>query len=149
MDKTERPMSLADLMDQIKELGRRIEINRAVLVLESTVTDIKIRVFSKDHAYHIHGQIQPDRDKTYLGCVMSNRAPEAGESHTRGSDLPDGQLTWETWNRILIGIVAYELVPIRKSIGRYQEAVGVFKNSWRPYRFDPDDIESNMRGSSK
>ncbi|MEE8114809.1 MAG: hypothetical protein V3T23_10710, partial [Nitrososphaerales archaeon] len=53
-----------------------------------------------------------DDGRTYLGCTASSRKPRAGEDWTRGSDLADGDLSLETWNKILGDIVAYELVRV-------------------------------------
>ncbi len=53
-------------------------------------------------------------DDGYLGCIASSRKPRAGENWTRGNDLPDGALTEATWQRILAGIVRYELQRIHR-----------------------------------
>jgi hypothetical protein len=59
-----------------------------------------------------HGVMVPDRG--YLGCIASSRRWRAGEDWHRGSDLPDGPLTEETWRSILAAIVSYELVDVVK-----------------------------------
>ena len=48
----------------------------------------------------------------YLGCIVSSRITRPGETWLRGNDLPDGKFTRETWDKILNGIFAYELVPL-------------------------------------
>jgi hypothetical protein len=45
-----------------------------------------------------------------MGGIMDSRAPEPGESWTRGRDLPDGALSEETWAAILAAIVMWESV---------------------------------------
>ncbi len=50
----------------------------------------------------------------YLGCQVSSRKPRAGETWTRGNDLPDGKFNEETWIRIKNAIISYELVKIVK-----------------------------------
>ena len=51
-------------------------------------------------------------DSSYLGCTMSERMPRAGEDWTRGSDLPDGDCSRETWEKIKNAIIAVELVEL-------------------------------------
>ena len=53
-------------------------------------------------------------DDGYLGCIASSRRWRAGEDWHRGSDLPDGPFTEETWRRVLAAIVSYELVDVVK-----------------------------------
>ena len=50
----------------------------------------------------------------YLGCIAKTRKPRAGEDWTRGRDLADGPFSRETWNKILVDIVAYETVKIHQ-----------------------------------
>ena len=55
----------------------------------------------------------------YLGCVASSRTLRPGENWTRGSDLPDGSFSRETFDEIIKAIVAYELVdlaPVAESV---------------------------------
>jgi len=71
-------------------------------------------IYTNDHMYsitanNIKGGIG---GHSYLGCIASSRKPRAGETWTRGNDLADGDLTLETWNRILGDIVSYELVRV-------------------------------------
>ena len=54
----------------------------------------------------------------YLGCIVSERKPRAGESWTRGNDLADGDFCEETWLAILRDIVKYEMVKIASKIVR-------------------------------
>lgn len=53
-------------------------------------------------------------DNGYMGCTSSSRTPRAGENWRRGSDLADGPLALETWNRILGDIVSHELVQLAR-----------------------------------
>ena len=45
----------------------------------------------------------------YLGCIAKLRYSYPGEDWFRGNDLPDGLLTYETWQQIKTGIIRYEL----------------------------------------
>ncbi len=49
---------------------------------------------------------------TYLGCVGSSRIQRPGENWTRGSDLPDGKFSRETFDSIMRAVVAYEMVDL-------------------------------------
>ncbi len=65
-----------------------------------------VTLYTDGHSYHITAT------EDYLGCGVSCRKPRPGEDWTRGSDLADGKLNEETWNRILRDIIAYELKTI-------------------------------------
>lgn len=67
-------------------------------------------IYTENHSYHISAT------SDYLGCVASSRKPLAGETWTRGNDLADGPFNKDTWNDILIDILTYEMVEIKKSI---------------------------------
>ena len=55
----------------------------------------------------------------YLGCVAGSRLQRPGENWTRGSDLPDGDFSRETFDEIIKAIIAYEMValaPVAESV---------------------------------
>ena len=52
--------------------------------------------------------------KEYLGCMARQRYPRRGESHTRGSDLPDGKNDGDTRSRIIEAIIKYDARDINK-----------------------------------
>lgn len=64
----------------------------------------QVFLYTQRHKFSI--AVKPN----YIGAVMSNRFPLPGEDWTRGRDLADGPNTEETWNRILLDILAVELV---------------------------------------
>ena len=70
-------------------------------------------LYTDEHKYQI---VAIDRigEKGYLGCQVSTRKYRAGEDWLRGNDLPDGPFNLDTWNRILNGIIRYELVALSK-----------------------------------
>jgi hypothetical protein len=72
------------------------------------------RLYTNDNSYTIIAIERDPPQKSYLGCVASGRKPRAGATVTGGSDLPDGELSLETWSYILGSIVAYELVEVYK-----------------------------------
>ena len=90
---------------------------------------IRFRIYTDNNVYTIHanchqatgagvvdGKVSTKQVSlpTYLGCGASARKPRAGETWTRGSDLADGPLTFETWVKILGDIVSYEQVKVHK-----------------------------------
>jgi hypothetical protein len=80
-------------------------------VKEESATELRISLYTTNNVYHINAY-QTD-DGKYLGATMSRRMPNVGETHTRGSDIADGDLSLETWNDILSDIVSCELLEIK------------------------------------
>ena len=78
---------------------------------ESRESSLVVRIYTRERRYQIKAVARFD-GSDYLGCGMSLRAPLAGETHTRGRDLPDGSLTEETWLLILSAIIREELVRL-------------------------------------
>lgn len=76
----------------------------------------EFRFYTDNNRYTIIARNYPD-EKTYLGCMASNRKTRAGEDWYRGSDLADGDLSSKTWHRILGDIISYEMVKIHKDKG--------------------------------
>lgn len=72
----------------------------------------RIQFFTFTNRYTIYAVERPDGG--YLGCGASSRKSRPGEDWFRGNDLPDGKLTKDTWNKILHGIICYELEDISK-----------------------------------
>ena len=69
----------------------------------------QFELFTKTNKYTIRAVCR-DNGQNYLGCVASSRMPRAGETWCRGNDLYDGDLSEQTWQRIIFDIVCYELV---------------------------------------
>lgn len=78
--------------------------------IQSEENRIWTRIYTNDYCYSISATF--DTDEGYLGCISTCRKNRPGESHTRGSDLPDGKFSLGTWRSILRGIVRNELVGI-------------------------------------
>ena len=77
-------------------------------------------IFTNDHRYSIVATFDKEPLETnYFGCTATTRKPRAGENHTRGNDLPDGELTQETWQRIKNAIIKYEVVNLSPAL-KYQ-----------------------------
>lgn len=62
--------------------------------------------FTDKHEYSIRAKIEPGN--TYLGCISKNRTPSPGEFWLRGNDLPDGDMTEDTANKIKQAIIRNE-----------------------------------------
>ena len=73
---------------------------------------VKTRIYTDNYIYTIVA-----RTNGYLGCTSSARKPNIGETHTRGRDLADGDLTQETFDKIMHDIVSHEVI---ESIGTYK-----------------------------
>lgn len=108
---------IADVKKWLRSIGKysdkkAIAANTQIEITKNTKTKLAIRLYTERHSYSIVAEKKTKAERGYLGCVVSKRKPRAGEKHTRGSDLADGALTLETWNRILGDIVSYELVEL-------------------------------------
>jgi hypothetical protein len=106
--------SISDLKSWISNL-RYAKWERDVFVANETDDEIKLWLYSDTNLYAIDASNpSEERPLGYLGCVVSSRKPRAGETWTRGNDLSDGQLTIETWHRILGDIVSFEMVKVHQ-----------------------------------
>jgi len=64
------------------------------------------------YLYTANNRYQIVAKDNYLGCQVSNRRADIGESWTRGRDLPDGKFSKETWDDILKAIAVHELTGV-------------------------------------
>lgn len=71
----------------------------------------KFRLYTNDHIYAIVA-IDREDEKGYLGCTAATRKARAGEPWNRGNDLPDGPFNKKTWDKIISGILRYELIKL-------------------------------------
>jgi len=70
---------------------------------------VKCKFYSNEYEYGISATLPNGKDKGYLGCISSCRTPLVGETWTRGSDLPDGKYSKETFDEIVCAIVRNEI----------------------------------------
>ena len=108
-------MTIEKLIQWIKrDLSSFGQPDRHIKIIEnSRVGDcaiLEFEIYTQTNCYHILAE--EIGDKTYLRCGSSSRKPRAGEGWARGRDLPDGELTEETWHKILSAIVSYEMVAV-------------------------------------
>lgn len=73
----------------------------------------RFSIYTANNDYGIVA-IEKKLGRSYLGCGAKSRKPRAGEDWHRGRDLADGDLSEETWRRILADIVSYEMVRVHK-----------------------------------
>ena len=69
-----------------------------------------------------HGYSISFAEGRYLGCTAGSRIARPGENWLRGNDLPDGPFSRETFDKIIMAIVGYELVildpaPVPVAVG--------------------------------
>ena len=77
----------------------------------------KAEFFTERFEYTVTARLGENAEKphdSYLGAVVSNRKPCAGEDWTRGSDLGDGSCDEDVWIRIMADIISHEMVRLGK-----------------------------------
>jgi len=115
-----------DMAIWLKEIVRYGNVDSQVLIYwvlnnRSNITEEdkeKARfncVFYTDtHKYSITGYEPTEMNPNgYLGCTSSTRKSRVGEDWHRGNDLPDGSYSRKTFDKIVRGIVAYELKSLQ------------------------------------
>jgi len=75
----------------------------------------RVKLYTRNHCYTVSCRWLSE-DDNYLGGVVENRMPRAGETWTRGRDLADGKFSRETWDKIKNDIISFELVKIAKKV---------------------------------
>lgn len=80
--------------------------DKVIEIVVNTEELLRIKIYTNDNSYQIVAK------KHYLGCQASTRKQRPGETHTRGSDLPDGVFNRRILVRIMGAIVGYELKEI-------------------------------------
>lgn len=101
-----------DVVTKMKELFIEFlgyDFDKHVLI-DETKNGCRCRFFTETNQYTINA------NQEYLGAGVLNRKFDAGEDWTHGNDLADGKFDQETWNRIIISILQYELVEISQLI---------------------------------
>jgi len=98
----------------LKTIVRYGNVDSQVLIFIDTKEPGKnqflCKLYTNDHCYSISGyKAFENNKKGYLGCIASTRKCEVGENLNRGNDLPDGEYSKETFDKIVTSIVGYEL----------------------------------------
>lgn len=101
----------------LKSIVRYGNADSQVLIFLDTKEEGKNRfkclLYTNDHCYSISGYAPNDNHKGYLGCIASTRKNRVGEDWNRGSDLPDGKYSKKTFDKIVNGILAFELKTLQ------------------------------------
>jgi hypothetical protein len=135
--RTMEPMTLSQVHDALFEIANRHGDGTRKLKVETGRSDqlergTTFRLFTAAHEYFVHAIAPGERlpwkgdgpDRGYLGCIAQTLRVRPGEHDRRGNDLPDGPLTRETLDAILLAIVGYELVEFVAEREPVAEAVG-------------------------
>jgi len=93
------PGKVTDFIKEIEGHGGDGEVYRSLCI------------YTEDNQYFISA-IERPAGKSYMGCQVTSRKARAGEDWHRGNDLPDGDFSKKTWDRIIYAIVSYELVKL-------------------------------------
>jgi len=100
----------------LKELILYGRVDDQVLIYLDTkepgINRFNCLLYTTDNTYSISGY-KAINAKGYLGCIASTRKSNVGEDWNRGSDLPDGGYSKETFDAIISRIVAYELKTLQ------------------------------------
>ena len=100
---------LIKVLEWAKELGfDKVHVSPKQ---EEKKNELHFSLFTPKHEYKVVAHPR-GKSKSYLGCIVYNRAPEPGEDRIRSSDLADGRLSRETWEQIKNDIIATELLPV-------------------------------------
>lgn len=79
-----------------------------LLFKDRTQNRVFIIFYTAENKYHISA-VKKENGGSYMGCILINRKPRPGEDWGRGSDLPDGKYTKQTWDAIVNRIIAMEM----------------------------------------
>ena len=102
----------------LKQIIRHGTVDSQVFITWSTnypdkdkeINYFRCLLFTENHKYTIYGHAPTkEHPRGYLGCGGESLKPRPGEWWHRGNDLPDGDYSKETFDRIVRGIVAYEI----------------------------------------
>ncbi len=102
------------------QVDRALEIIKPSSLEESQELRLRAKIWTCNNEFSIVARvtsgtgINVNRNMSaYLGCQASSRKSRTGENWSRGNDLADGGFCKETWNRILVDIVRYEVEEVK------------------------------------
>lgn len=106
-----------ELATWLKKIVKYGNVDSQILIMrkhESKCLRYRCWLYTNDYRYTFSAHIKFDEnEKDYLGGYVETRKPRPGENWHRGNDLPDGEYTEETFNKIVRAIVAYELKSLQ------------------------------------
>ena len=80
------------------DIGTRVEIKKDKGGVKRCYITTDMYIYS----------VVANKSRDYMGCVSTCRKTKVGETHLRGSDLPDGKYTKKTFISIMCAIVRNE-----------------------------------------
>lgn len=104
-----------DFAEWLQNLVRFGNVDSQALIQLTNLKDkenicFRVTLYTTDHCYSIYGYQPTEKNpKGYLGAGGQTRKPRVGEDWNRGNDLPDGEYSKKTFEKIVHGIVRYEL----------------------------------------
>ena len=113
-DNSAKIISFDDFMGGYPEMAQWIFPLKNKMLFFSNGERVFLKFYTGRYEYKISIRRWTDKknDGGYLGCMVQNRSPRAGETWTRGNDLPDGKYSHHTWYAILSAIVSFEMVEL-------------------------------------
>lgn len=95
----------------------------AAIAVDMPKRRIRAKVWTATNEYTITVAIEESGTRnpedvlaaSYLGATSVSRLQRPGETWSRGSDLPDGRFSAETWRAILAGIVRHEVQEVESA----------------------------------
>ena len=100
---------LFDLLDGMKY--RRPEWQEYVVMENNEKGVLKLKLWTDRHHYVMSIGFG---ENDYLSCVATARRQRPGETFFRNNDLYNGRLNEDSFNRVMLDIVSYELVSLWK-----------------------------------
>lgn len=101
----------------LRVVYRPSQIDRAVHVRpdDGECGSIYVKIWTDTNEYRVCISLKPTGrlEDAYMGASASTRKPRAGETWTRGNDLPDGRFSDGLWRDILAAIVRYEAQEVK------------------------------------
>jgi len=98
---------LFDLLDMMRY--RRPQWDEYIVKCDDEKGIVKLKLWTDRHHYVISIGF---KENDYISCVATARRQRPGETFFRNNDLYNGRLNEESFNRVMLDIVSYELVSI-------------------------------------
>lgn len=101
------------LIELARGTGNATDRFNILFTTHVSASRVEILFYTRDHCYRIVATVGGHKgEKGYLGATVMTRKPRAGEDWERGNDLHDGRRTKETWDKILLDVLRYEMVRV-------------------------------------
>ena len=108
-------MRLRDLPTQYDELRSWISAKYGTAHILAVLDDeyARLKWYTRDSVIGVVVHLPTEkRPQGYIGATASSRAPNPGETWTRGNDLADGPYCRETWDRVVADAAFWDALPL-------------------------------------